>query len=1256
MIKWQLLLASLFLSACNDSQGPNLGPVSQENPKLEETRHPLPQETLTSKPIQEEARETIPSDRYQDTRLPSSSKLCSDSSFGKDGLEACLTEDPSQASIYNNLEIQFSLSRKRGEQELIKKDLVEANFSLIDSHDRPVDGRIYWLSDRVMSFDPTEALRSDEAYRLRIESNPSDDKRPHSNFKRALSPYSFTFKSPAPNTLRLSINDIEANSSRGIILDHEEFPLENLVITAELLSSQSLAAIRIRRLGSQSKLVLCKQTCPTSMELSLADHKQLRPQTGLNTYIYELEDQNGKKSHHHISFNWGRLAQDPDRDFERGLVAAVDRSSLDTLGHLVSNFAAGKFTLDYIDESGQVQSHKTFNDIIRINERNFKKERPDHCLGQSDKDFSYIGDLGPFCNIVASGQSPMIGGLLGSVNYSAIADIYVKNLEVTEQENNLSMGIHPRDGYMDMDLKVKEYKGTLRIVLHVTEAKYIFGLPVDDAVGYFTFETDFVLSGQPRSTLAKAKAWNDRGNQKIRINGIDSANLKKSVNGSPESLDYFDTKQWHDGTQVKKARMIADYQGPWTSLVNLILTQALNSKVDEFKPEIVNGMARDMIQVVASKLLNTNIQQLKSGLTVPFPDFLPSPLNKINASVKGQLSGKISIDEGYLSTGLKGKLSLNPPQGLAKTPPAAGFDSFLMQSPKGFAVPHPLRAGPVESPGSLLSVDIDLLNQALYQAWKQGILNLTVDKAFVETIEGIAVFDPVNATNGKEILFAEFIPKLMGRRIDRMIGLDPYGATLTMDKEDIINIQLKPLLPPILKMEMKKEAGRLKPRFILEMGDMVMNIKGLRDGTSYKIASLKTSVRSESKISFGAYSNPFFKQRFSGVGAVSIQVLGDVKSLDFAVQAYEDKGENPFAIDIQKLRNAVADMVDSLFIPLVNDGLRELPLDGLRTCGIELDAAQIKILDLAENTKIPYIRVQAPLKSYEFSGNCQLQPDFETQRPPLPPKPDDKGDEIVPLPDNGQSYPLDMDFTRLPFQLNGSGRIPEVAKNCRSNLFFEASCASASVVYFEDENGEPILDARGRKSYHYTSVQLLSLVRKDEYQVRAGSGPSIEGKFFDFNSWGDYVADFRDNIVFHESIGMKEVNTDLGTFLRHYTDYETNSPKASGFIPIRTVTYHRVLDQAFQGAEISTEFFANTSKLVETPEGRPILKGTEGVDFHTGNIHIVDCGTLDWCSDDSQWLVIYESQISPEDKSIPEDVLPYLKRGLNSIMAGMFQD
>ena len=148
-----------------------------------------------------------------------------------------------------------------------------------------------------------------------------------------------------------------------------------------------------------------------------------------------------------------------------------------------------------------------------------------------------------------------------------------------------------------------------------------------------------------------------------------------------------------------------------------------------------------------------------------------------------------------------------------------------------------------------------------------------------------------------------------------------------------------------------------------------------------------------------------------------------------------------------------------------------------------------------------------------------------------------------------------------------------------------------------------------------TAIQLMALVSKADYELRRGDKPSVEQQFFDFERWPQYVTNFGDNVIFNESASMTDIETDRGTFLRHYADYATNSPKASGFIPIRNVTYNRILETAFAGAEISTEFFVNTSSFVEVPEGREPLYGADGIDFHVGNIHVIDCGNLDWCGD-----------------------------------------
>ena len=217
----------------------------------------------------------------------------------------------------------------------------------------------------------------------------------------------------------------------------------------------------------------------------------------------------------------------------------------------------------------------------------------------------------------------------------------------------------------------------------------------------------------------------------------------------------------------------------------------------------------------------------------------------------------------------------------------------------------------------------------------------------------------------------------MGNKIERMLGFDGDGNPITMNKDDVIKITLVPLLPPVLNTYPSSETDDAYiPGFKLSFGDFLLKIRGYKSDSSYDIATIKLALTSASTISFLPYSNPHHLQKFSGVGAVSVQVLDDAASLDFTAEVFESSQYNPFGIDTGKLKNAVLDMVDTLFIPLFNDGLREVPLVGLRTCGVEIDAGGIQLLPILKEEETPYLRLQAPLKTYDFTGNCSLEPDF----------------------------------------------------------------------------------------------------------------------------------------------------------------------------------------------------------------------------------------------------------------------------------------
>lgn len=1192
--------------------------------------------------------------------LTPTSRRCNDTNFGKGNLEACLNLDPT-ISRFDSVTLLFSLTRSVGRvpEEMLRK-LLEKNFSLQDESGKKIEGRLIWKDLRTLMFDPYAELKPSSKYRVVIESSAKDANRPRSNQGRIFTPFQFNLETQAAFYMSHKLNGKALPSDRGLSLDSRSNG--SLKVESQIESAASAKRISVRHLGVKPDKVLCDGDCKdANLTYELKD--SLAPQPGLNSYEYKIEGKKGEEVYRHYSLAWGEINLKPDAPIEGGLYAAIDREDgLKALSKLVGDYAAGRFTMDYRDDGGAVHPKLTFNDIIRFKRQKYADGAVGACDPKAKTDFEYLLNLGPYCGLKVEGDTGVLGGVLGKVHYQAVTDIYVTDMQVVQEEGNVEASFRPERENMAMSLGVKKYKGRLRIVLKINEAKYIGAIPVPGSTGYFFYDTDFNLEGPMRDTLAKTDMTVENARLRLKIRGSENFDLTKAIQGDENSPTYFNTKPWVEATTVSAVKPIDESKGLWAKLVNTVVNQAVNSQVDNFKPQIVNGIARDILQVVAPNALNTLVEQLKTGLKIFLPSHLPSPIDKSKINVSGELGKSLGLavhdDNSYLTAAMQVSLKTmveNP----ERRPQAMEGGNGYIQTANSQRAPSPLTAGDHFGNGSLLAVSIDVVNQTLYDVWKQGMLSLRIDNAFVSKIEQFAVFDPTNQANGKEILLAEFLPKLMGSDITRMQGRDINGKPVTMEKTDKISIVLDARLPPFLKVKkLPRSDGRDDLRFALGLSDVLMSIEGIHNDQRYAIAKIRVATTADSQLKFVPYQNPMRHPEFSGLGALSVEISKDTTGLDYMVEVIEGPEANSFAIDSGKLRSTINDMVDRLFIPLLNDGLREVPLTGLRSCGVELDAAKIEIMPLPKGVS-PFLLLKAPLKNYNFAGHCDLMPDLTSPLPPLPdvvdvpdePTPVDPGTGTGNGTDAGR-VELSMNFSLIPWMLNGKSKAPELDEECKTQIFFDVSCAVASVEY-EKENGVIKKDERGRPIYDYTHIKLSTLVPKTAYALR-GPSPSVEAQFFDFTRWPEYVRGAEDNIIFNDSIPMTEVETQYGRFKRHYVDFETNSPKASGFIPIRDVTMHRVLETPFEGAEVSTEFFVDTSPNVSVPTGKAALKGAEGLDYHVGNIHIYDCAKLSWCQDSTQWLVIYDSKLRPNDKSIPEDVVPYLKAGLNAIIAGMF--
>jgi hypothetical protein len=210
--------------------------------------------------------------------------------------------------------------------------------------------------------------------------------------------------------------------------------------------------------------------------------------------------------------------------------------------------------------------------------------------------------------------------------------------------------------------------------------------------------------------------------------------------------------------------------------------------------------------------------------------------------------------------------------------------------------------------------------------------------------------------------------------------------------------------------------------------------------------------------------------------------------------------------------------------------------------------------------------------------------------------------------------------------------IPPIPAGCASSIADQGYC-TATVI---PSGGFPI------------SIRFFVVVEKDIYP----NSKALLDKYLAFSSWPDYVASTAsDNIVFSKSVRMKDKTDAQGTVIaRHYYEYKLKSP--IGYQKVRGVTHNVHLKQPYQGAVSTTEFAAQTSGNQEVPAGEKPLTGAEGLKLQTGSMNMVSCAGTGLCSSD-QWLVIYESSITPTINLLPKVVATSVENGIADVIVGM---
>lgn len=817
----------------------------------------------------------------------------------------------------------------------------------------------------------------------------------------------------------------------------------------------------------------------------------IRPTEGSNGYYVEIL-YGGKLYIRNFGFNWGTPQGNPtqtavanggrvnigDGAVGVGQIARLLEKFIQSNGNMVAN--SGNFLLDgknfdeYVNNppflSGPLMNSPAPTGGPNCNPGN-------RSFGGSP--FSYLMNFGPFCNISFSTGGGCITGR---------ADAYILNLKVentgpTSGTHGDSLGrnvkviMNPRNDRLDINLEGRRLVGKLRITVH-SGGGWCFGAGAlaNGTVRDLDFRMNAVNNcGSLGGDIADSSC-NYNSDKRFRISQsrtsltIPSNNglLELSILNPPWNIpdnSNFNIKDWDDDITAYNLSNIA---GSFGGIVNMVLDWVLPA----VKWRIVQGVIRDFIQTIAPNVLNALFSQLRieigdatpNGIGVNLPGYLPDPFNRtklfVGANLRQNNTNRTGNDGLDLPADIGILACMNPDSStdtcLPSTMPAPGSlnrpalhtgtgfeDSFILDTsgnrhlnpPKSQLAPGLVNGSGGSDliqhhPGVLLTVKMDVINQVLYNLWKKGIFELSLDQQFANQVK--------DYRGDQDRLFQIFQILLKADALLQVLApgqTDVFygpGANDKINRNDGIIFKLKPFSPPNVKPASlaysKATTGypgpaRKFPMAEIEWSDLIIEVWGKRsDNSEYKITTLKINFKSRAGLNIHRFSSPVDLGSGAGVNnyqnvtSIQLNVCDDnvdsPSSFDcdelrttnatdddlvYTLEVLDNDIDNPLGLDPRGIYEVLNPSVQKLILPVVNFVLEELPLEeksialpsagtpnqpGTRedpnhpdnkimaNCGIRLE--NMSVLPIPETETNPYILIHTQLHDYTFSGNCQL--------------------------------------------------------------------------------------------------------------------------------------------------------------------------------------------------------------------------------------------------------------------------------------------
>jgi len=1128
-------------------------------------------------------------------------------------------EEGQNIDPYGNITLDFTLQPGVGEASERLFDDVFSNIQLVDADGLTVPGKFYWRENKGKSivFNPYGILQPGAQYRLKMahcSDGQGEPKLSRTSFDRDIAPLNKPFYVLPSFSTSFKVNGIDSYHDYGMFLSAAEHP--DIVLDIAIVDGQRLREVVLTKVGVDEPVKLCGEgtyPCEDSFHLDLSSWPSIAPSAGLNSYLVVLKDESGRFRQRLLDFSWGNFPSDPGLELDAATVFVGGGKPLVELSKLLSAFTSGDYLLGFKEQGTLVA--KSLNDLLRQQTR----ESEMTCNNGEDISFRHLTMVGPFDD---GGDGIIVNGSHGALaHFEVKSRVYMDSFRVAEETGNIrfiaktlpASGDGGEDAVrrqqsLALDLYGKKLDGKLLVEIFVEKAVLGdgLGIPVGLTGKSFLLEVPISLNEvEPVAAHAYVTPRFYRQGQatpQVHLSINQNIDIKQAVNGDPDTAVYFDTADWVEKLKVKseQIKLVGCDYGKDGLMIRQMIIEILKAQIKLMKPQIMNLAIKDMVEKLSPHILNNLLSQANSGVTIGMPDFLPAPIKNLGIGVAARL-GSLEVLKGAgivadfktsLMVGAKGGIPLASLQGPLSSYP----------NPANFPLYFPDYSGDVDlskvgADDIVANINPDLLNQALFQFWKQGALNMTLDRKTYEkmlydpdTGEGLIDISGVTLAGGGDL--EQLVSSLFeARAFVDMLNLDfhqqksfyPDGSPLVLGSDSGVAYKLETTQPPLLQLIPATQRRQAEaPSLQLSIGGVRLHVQSEGEGGSFVLGSLKMALSAAVELKIGKNTGPLKNMKYA------MKLTIDPASVSLGVEAFDYPGLNVFGFDSDKVAAKISDLGKNTLVPLVQEVVKNIPIPDLEMCGVRIPLGQAGIFSVLASGGDSALQMKLPVEFSEFSGICGIEPGAEVKpiaAVTIAELPKSPGFPTGGLAGFNQTTcdkvkspaPRSQDYCRVrpkaavslteveipPGKPTGIGApwdlldysgvmAPGVDASCRMELFSRDSCSASYVYWNADE------------SYRHTLVHLYAALPKDRFTLATGEAGkiSITDNFLDFGRWVEYASHVP-SLDISKSVALDDLVVEGRSYKQQYSSYKVDSP--IGYLPIRVVTRYRILPEPFAG-------------------------------------------------------------------------------------------